>query len=40
MAVPELKTVDIGDGRIVSYREAGSGTPVVILHGLGGRSDS
>ena len=40
MSVPELKTVDIGDGRIVSYREAGSGTPVVILHGLGGRSDS
>jgi len=40
MAVPELKTIDIGDGRIVSYREAGSGTPVVILHGLGGRSDS
>ena len=28
MAVPELKTVDIGDGRVVSYREAGSGTPV------------
>ena len=40
MAVPELQTIDIGDGRQVSYREAGSGTPVVILHGLGGRSES
>ena len=40
MAIPDLKTVDIGDGRVVSYREAGSGVPVVILHGLGGRSDS
>ncbi len=40
MPVPELRTVEIGDGRTISYREAGSGTPVVILHGLGGRSDS
>lgn len=40
MAIPELKVVDIGGGRQISYREAGSGTPVVILHGLGGRSES
>jgi len=40
MVVPELRTVGIGDGRRVSYREAGKGTPVVILHGLGGRSES
>ena len=40
MAIPELKTVDIGQGRVISYREAGTGVPVVILHGLGGRSES
>jgi pimeloyl-ACP methyl ester carboxylesterase len=40
MVIPELKTLGIGDGQVVSYREVGSGTPVVILHGLGGRSDS
>lgn len=40
MAVPELKTIEIGGGQRISYREAGSGTPVVILHGLGGRSES
>ena len=40
MAIPKLKTVDIGQGRVISYREAGAGVPVVILHGLGGRSDS
>jgi len=40
MAAPDLKTLDIGDCRRISYREAGSGTPVVILHGLGGRSES
>ena len=40
MAVPELKTVGIGEDRVISYREAGTGVPVVILHGLGGRSDS
>ncbi len=40
MAIPELKTVDIGSGQRISYREAGAGTPVVILHGLGGRSES
>jgi len=40
MAARVLKTIDIGDGARISYREAGSGTPVVILHGLGGRSES
>ena len=40
MTVPVLKTVDIGRDRQISYREAGTGTPVVILHGLGGRSES
>ncbi len=37
MSLPELKTVDIGTGRI-SYREKGSGAPLVFVHGLGGRS--
>ena len=40
MAAPDLKTIDMGNGERISYREAGSGTPVVILHGLGGRSES
>ncbi len=40
MGIPELKTVDIGQGQEISYREAGAGVPVVILHGSGGRSDS
>lgn len=40
MAVPELKRADIGRGQVVSYRERGSGTPLVFLHGLGGRSES
>ena len=40
MAAPDLKIIHIGDGEKISYREAGSGTPVVILHGLGGRSES
>ena len=40
MAAPALKTIDVGGGAQISYREAGSGTPVVILHGLGGRSES
>ncbi len=40
MAAPDLQTIDIGEGRQISYRETGSGTPVVILHGLGGRSES
>jgi pimeloyl-ACP methyl ester carboxylesterase len=40
MATPDLKKIEIGGGRVVSYREAGEGTPLVILHGLGGRSES
>ena len=39
MALPELKIVDIGTGKI-SYRERGSGPPLVFVHGLGGRSAS
>jgi len=40
MSVPEMKTVDIGGGETISYRERGAGTPLVFLHGLGGRSES
>ena len=40
MAVPELKKADIGGGRSISYRERGSGIPLVFVHGLGGRSES
>lgn len=40
MPLPDLKTIDIGNGQTISYREAGEGTPLVILHGLGGRSES
>jgi len=40
MAVPTLKKIDIGNDRVISFRECGEGTPVVILHGLGGRSES
>ena len=40
MAIPKLKVIEIGEGRRISYREAGKGAPVVILHGLGGRSES
>src|SRR5438093_1276353 len=34
-AVPEGKFADIGDGLRVHYHEAGSGPPVVFLHGSG-----
>ena len=34
-----LKSVAI-DGRRIAYREAGSGSPIVFLHGLGGNSTS
>ena len=40
MPLPPLKTVDLGKSQKISYREAGSGTPLIILHGLGGRSES
>ncbi len=38
MATPQLKIVDVGTGR-VSYREKGSGTALLFVHGLGGRSE-
>jgi pimeloyl-ACP methyl ester carboxylesterase len=37
---PELKKITLENERVISYRESGSGTPLVILHGLGGRSES
>lgn len=40
MSIPALKTVDIGGGQTIGYREAGDGAPLVFLHGLGGRSES
>ena len=40
MSLPVLKTIDVGKSQKISYREAGSGTPLIILHGLGGRSES
>jgi pimeloyl-ACP methyl ester carboxylesterase len=40
MAVPEVRKIDIGGGRSISYRERGGGTPLVFVHGLGGRSES
>lgn len=40
MAVPEIRQIDIGGGRSISYRERGSGVPLVFVHGLGGRSES
>lgn len=33
-SLPPLKTVR-ADGRTISYREAGSGTPLLLLHGIG-----
>lgn len=39
MAVPDLKTVETPTGRI-AYREAGQGSALVCLHGLGGGSRS
>lgn len=35
----ERKTVDTRDG-VVTYRELGSGTPLVLLHGIGSGSES
>ena len=40
MSLPVLKTINLGKSQKISYREAGSGTPLIILHGLGGRSES
>jgi len=40
MALPQLETIDLGNGQVISYRDAGAGECVLILHGLGGRSES
>jgi len=40
MALPQLETIDLGNGQLISYRDAGAGECVLILHGLGGRPDS
>lgn len=37
--LPEIRTTDI-DGRPVAWREAGDGRPLVLVHGIGGSSDS
>lgn len=37
--LPELRTVDAA-GRTISYREAGDGPPVLLLHGIGSGSAS
>lgn len=37
MALPELQHADLGEVSI-AYREAGSGTPLVFIHGMGGNS--
>ena len=34
------RTVDIGGGERISYRERGDGPPLVLLHGIGSLSDS
>jgi len=39
MALPELKTINLPDGKI-SYREMGDGPSIVFLHGLAGNSRS
>ena len=39
MALPELKTINLPDGK-VSYREMGAGTSIIFLHGLAGNSQS
>ncbi len=39
MALPELKTINLPDGKI-SYREIGAGPSIVFLHGLAGNSRS
>ena len=39
MALPELKTINLPDGKI-SYREMGTGPSIVFLHGLAGNSRS
>jgi pimeloyl-ACP methyl ester carboxylesterase len=39
MALPPLQTVAV-DGLRLAWREAGQGTPLVLLHGIGSASDS
>jgi pimeloyl-ACP methyl ester carboxylesterase len=39
MALPHLQTVTV-DGLRLAWREAGHGTPLVLLHGIGSASDS
>jgi pimeloyl-ACP methyl ester carboxylesterase len=36
---PELRTIRLGNGRL-SYRDSGSGTPIVFFHGMNGDSRS
>ena len=38
--LPLQKTVRTGNGRTISYREAGAGTPLMLLHGIGSGSAS
>jgi pimeloyl-ACP methyl ester carboxylesterase len=37
--LPDSRTADI-DGRPLAWREAGSGAPLVLVHGIGGSSES
>ena len=39
MALPELQTVTV-EGLRLAWREAGTGVPLVLLHGIGSASDS